>query len=80
MHLCDALHVRVIEQQRGVVRLLHVKLEEGLRAEGRIHGDGDLLASCINRGDPAAQGIGDARSAGPVGGPWISARRPGSHF
>nr|POE59280.1 hypothetical protein CFP56_24549 [Quercus suber] len=40
----DALDGRVLEQQGGVVGLLHVELEERLRAEGRVGGDGDVAA------------------------------------
>lgn len=47
----DALDDVVLEEERGVVRLLHVELEEGQRAEGAVGRDGDaaLLAQLEQR-------------------------------
>ena len=42
--LRDALDGRVVEEQRGVFGFLHVQLEERLRAERRVGGDGDAFA------------------------------------
>ena len=41
--VCDGLDGGVVEEERGVLGLLHVELEEGLRAKGRVRGDGDAL-------------------------------------
>ena len=40
--LCNALHMFVVEEERGLLGGSHVELEEGLRAEGGVGGDGDL--------------------------------------
>lgn len=44
MLICDALDGAVIEQEWGVLCLLHVQLEEGLWAEGRVCGDCNVAA------------------------------------